>query len=352
MAINLAEKYSSAIDEVFKKGSLTDSIASQKKYEFIGAQTVKVYSMDTAEMNDYKTTGTNRYGTPEELGDNVQEMTLTRKRSFAYTIDATHAADSPEGVRDAAQSLRRQLDERVIPELDGYRLAAAAKGAGYSEFYTPSKSTIVSELLNITAQIDNAEVPETGRIFYAVPKVVNLLKSSDELLKTDEATKALINGAVGEIDGMAVVKTPTSRLPVGAWGIIIHPEAIAAPVKLAEYKVHDNPPGIAGSLVEGLVYYDCFVLDKKKNAIAVGYDSFNITMTDTKVDPIKGFPAGTFVYKAAASVTAPKFGDNISSWTALPADGTTTAASGNKVCVAVMDADGKCVTFSNVVTVA
>ncbi len=352
MAVNLAEKYSSAIDEVFKNGSLTQSIASQNKTEFIGAQTVKVYSMDTAELNDYKTSGANRYGTPEELGDSVQEMTLSRKRSFTYTIDATHAADSPEGVRDAAKSLRRQIDERVIPELDGYRLAAAAKGAGFSEFYAPSKATIVSTLLSITAKIDNSEVPETGRIFYAAPSVINLLKSTDELLKTGEATKALINGAVGEIDGMAVVKTPTSRLPVGAWGIIIHPHAIVAPVKLAEYKVHENPPGIAGSLVEGLVYYGCFVLNNKKNAVAVGYNSFDITMTGSKVNPIKGFPAGTFVYKAGASVTAPKFGDDISSWTALPADGTTTAASGNKVCVAVRSADGKCVTFSNVVTVA
>lgn len=352
MAVNLAEKYSSAVDEVFKKGALTQPLTSQNTAEFIGAQTVKVYSMDTADMNDYKTTGSNRYGTPEELGDTTQELTLTRKRSFTFTIDATNAADSPEGVRDAAKALRRQIDQRVIPELDGYRLAAAAKGAGISEYYTPDKSTIVSKLLGITAQMDNAEVPETGRYFYADPSVVNLLKSTDELLKTSEATNAIIKGAVGEIDGMSVIKTPESRLPVGAWGIFIHPEAVISPVKLAEYKVHENPPGIAGNLVEGLVYYDCFILDNKKNAVAVGYTSFNITMTGAKVDPIKRLPAGTFVYKAGASVTAPKFGDDLSGWTVLPADGTTTASSGNKVCVAVRGADGKCVTFSNVVTVA
>ena len=352
MAINLAEKYSSAVDEVFRKGSLTEPLASQNTAEFIGAQTVRVYSMDTAEMNDYKTSGANRYGTPEELGDTTQELTLTRKRSFTFTIDATNAADTPEGVRDAAKALRRQIDQRVIPELDGYRLAAAAKGAGISEFYTPDKSTVVSTLLGITAKMDNEEIPETGRYFYAAPSVVNLLKSTDELLKTSEATNALIKGAVGEIDGMAVIKTPEGRLPVGAWGVIVHPEAVIAPVKLAEYKVHENPPGIAGNLVEGLVYYDCFVLDNKKNAVAVGYTSFNISMTGTTVNKIAGFPAGTFVYKAGASVTAPKSGDDLSGWTVLPADGSTTASSGNKVCVAVRGADGKCVTFSNVVTVA
>lgn len=75
-------------------------------------------------------------------------------------------------------------------------------------------------------------------------------------------------------------------------------------------------------------------------------------MTGTKVNKILGYPAGTFVYKAGASVTAPKFGDDLSAWTVLPADGSTTASSGNKLCVAVRGADGKCVTFSNVVTVA
>ena len=189
MAINLAEKYSSAVDEVFRKGTLTQPLTSQNTAEFIGAQTVRVYSMDTAEMNDYKTSGANRYGTPEELGDTTQELTLTRKRSFTFTIDATNAADTPEGVRDAAKALRRQIDQRVIPELDGYRLAAAAKGAGISEYYTPDKSTIVSELLGITAQMDNSEIPESGRYFYASPKVENLLKSTDELLKTSEASR-------------------------------------------------------------------------------------------------------------------------------------------------------------------
>jgi hypothetical protein len=49
--------------------------------------------------------------------------------------------------------------------------------------------------------------------------------------------------------------------------IITNQIATVAPVKLAEYKVHDNPPGINGFLVEGRVYYDAFVLDNKAGAI-------------------------------------------------------------------------------------
>lgn len=106
MAVNLATKYSDKVDEVFRLGALTTSMAGGK-YEFTGAQTVKVYSMGTAEMNDYKATGSNRYGNPEELEDTTEELTLTQKRSFTFTIDATNAVDSR---RVSATRQRRSAD--------------------------------------------------------------------------------------------------------------------------------------------------------------------------------------------------------------------------------------------------
>ena len=40
-----------------------------------------------------------------------------------------------------------------------------------------------------------------------------------------------------------------------------------APTKLESYKAHEDPPGISGSLVEGRIVYDAFVLDNKKAAL-------------------------------------------------------------------------------------
>lgn len=37
----------------------------------------------------------------------------------------------------------------------------------------------------------------------------------------------------------------------------------------AEYNIHENPPGISGWLIEGRTYYDAFVLNNKKDAIAL-----------------------------------------------------------------------------------
>lgn len=93
MAINYAEKYSAKIDERFKIGAVS-APAINNDYDFVGVQTVKVYSVPTAAMNDYTRSGTSRYGTPAELENSVQELTLTRDRSFTFTIDRGNFDDT------------------------------------------------------------------------------------------------------------------------------------------------------------------------------------------------------------------------------------------------------------------
>ena len=79
----------------------------------------------------------------------------------------------------------------------------------------------------------------------------------------------LVNGSVGMIDGVNIIPVPSTYLPDTVELIIVHKSAMVSPVKLAEYKTHIDPPGINGTLVEGRIYYDAFVLENKKNAIAV-----------------------------------------------------------------------------------
>lgn len=81
------------------------------------------------------------------------------------------------------------------------------------------------------------------------------------------ATKLSYKGLVGEIDGVPVIKVPTSYLPKNCEFIITHPIATINPKKLSDYKIHRDPPGINGNLVEGRVRYDTFVLEGKKDAI-------------------------------------------------------------------------------------
>lgn len=270
MAVNLASKYSNKVDERFSLLSLTENIGLNKEYDWSGVKTVTIYSIDTAPMNDYQRTGTSRYGAPEELGDTKKDYTLTKDRSFTYTIDRGNATEQLM-VKKAGSSLARQIKEVVVPEIDTYRLAtwsAAAIANGKTASVAITKDNAYVSFLNAQEALDEAKVPVTGRICFATPKFINFIKQDPSFIKaSDMAQKMLINGQVGEIDGVRIIKVPTSYFPANHDFILIHPSCSASPKKLEDYKTHDNPPGINGWLVEGRVIYDCFVLEAKKDAI-------------------------------------------------------------------------------------
>lgn len=63
--------------------------------------------------------------------------------------------------------------------------------------------------------------------------------------------------------------------------MLAHPCACVAPTKLEDYKIHADPPGISGSLVEGRICYDAFLLDNKLKAI---YYQEQVTKVATEPD--------------------------------------------------------------------
>lgn len=69
------------------------------------------------------------------------------------------------------------------------------------------------------------------------------------------------------MDGAAVVKVPTVRLPKDFGFMLAHPSATVAPTKLEDFRIHQDPPGISGALVEGRICYGAFVLDNKAKGI-------------------------------------------------------------------------------------
>ena len=272
---NYAQKYSEKVDELFTREALTPPAVNQD-YEFIGVETVKVYGVSTAEMGDYVTSGSYRYGNPEELDNTTQELTLTRDRSFTYTIDRKSEDDSMM-VMEAGRSLARQIRERVVPEVDNYRFLRMAQNAGFISTNSITKSSAYEEFINLNAQLDDGNVPKAGRIGYVTPDVFNKLKLDPSFVKTgDMSLRISLTGLVGEVDGVPVVTVPTSRMPAGVRIIIAHNSATTAPMKLIDYKIHENPPYINGWLVEGRIRYDAFVLNNKKAGIAV-----NATATTT-----------------------------------------------------------------------
>lgn len=221
-------------------------------------------------MNNYTRLGGARYGAPGEIENKKQEMTLAQDRSFTFTIDRGNY-DETMMTSDAGTALRRQIDEVVIPEIDAYRLGKMEAGAGTVTGPIPISATNAYEVfLDGDIALTNAKVPHQGRVAFVSPKFYKYIKLDDAFIKQgDLSQQMMINGAIGMVDNVSIIRVPTSYLPADTEFIITHNVATVAPQKLRNYKIHDNPPGINGWLVEGRVIYDAFVLDSKKMAIYV-----------------------------------------------------------------------------------
>lgn len=268
MAVNLATKYSSKVDERFTLASLTES-AVNNDYEWNGVKSIHVYSIDTVDLGDYTRSGLTRFGNAEELGDTQKEYTLSQDKAFTFTIDKGNDMEQV-GVKNAGRALRREVDEQVIPAIDIYRLSKMVAGAGTSAVKAITKENAYEALLDAQVALTDAKAPRVGRIMFCSPAYYKAIKLDANFIKaSDIAQNLLITGQVGQIDGVSVIVVPTSYLPENVNFVVTHRVATVAPKKLEEYRTHIDPPGISGVLVEGRLIHDAFVLENKKKAIYV-----------------------------------------------------------------------------------
>lgn len=271
MAIDLVTKFHPYVDEQFTKESKKTLLTNQD-FDWTGAHTVKVYKVSTSEMNDYDRAGTganpSRYGPIAGLDATTEEFTLKKDRSFTFAIDKLDTDETAQQL-SAATALARQNREVVIPEVDTYVYGVMTANAGFSPAAVAlTEENIYEEILKAGKELDDALVPETGRILVVTPDTHVLMKKCKDItMETDIGNDMRIRGVVSNLDGTMVVKIPASRLPEDFGFMLAHPCATVAPTKLEDYKIHLDPPGISGSLVEGRICYDAFVLDNKKKAI-------------------------------------------------------------------------------------
>lgn len=267
---NYAEKFSPLVDEAFRLNALTQGIVNND-YDWTGVATVNVYTIPTVALGNYTMSGLTRYGNAAELQNDVQALTLTQDKAFTFTIDRKQTQDTM-GVMDASAALAREVSQVIIPTVDKYRIAAVVTGcpAGHVTTGAVTKANAYEEFLKCQEDLDNDLAPVGGRVAVITPAFYNFLKLDPSFVHdADRATGISLNGQVGTVDGVPIIKAPTSYFPSGVDFIITNSMVMPSPIKLQDYKIHIDPPGINGALVEGRIRYDAFVLNNKANAIAV-----------------------------------------------------------------------------------
>lgn len=270
--INLATKFAPYTDEQFKAESKR-SILTNQDFSWTGAHTVKVYKITTADMNDYGRSGPaegnwSRYGPMADLNAITEEFTLTKDRSFIFAIDKL---DQDETVQQlaAASALARQNREVVIPEVDTYTYGVmCAKAGTQATAKTLTATDIYGDILAASQALDDAEIPETGRVLVVTPATHLLMKQSkDIVLDSDIGNDMRLRGVIAYLDGMSVQKVPANRLPEKFGFMVAHPSATVAPVKLEDYNIHNDTIYSSGAVVTGRICYGAFVLDNKAKGI-------------------------------------------------------------------------------------
>ena len=271
MSINLLEKFSPKLDERYKLGSRTDA-ACGNDFDWEGVNSIKVLTLMNPTLNDYQVgSGMNRFGTPTEVQDEAAVYSLNKKRSFSNTFDVVNVQDQGF-VKKAVMYLKQVWDEVYVPEIDKYRLQRWANGAATVEVNATAltKGTVVEAMLSAQAALDDLGVPHENRFIFAKSSIIIKYKLADEFKTADGImTKYAIKGQKGEVDGSPLIGVPDSYMPAGVNFMIKYKKASADPMKLKILRAHENAPGIAGTLMEGLCRYDSFVLANKANGIYV-----------------------------------------------------------------------------------
>ena len=270
MAVNLATKYSSKLDQLFTAGSYTDRYVN-KKYDFTGAKTVEVYTVTTVQPSNYDRTNTgDRFGGNNELQDVVTAYTIANDKSFKIVIDQGNYEQGALA-KKAGEVMRAEMEEQVIPMIDANRLLKAGIGAAaVSQYYSPTSGKPYEDFLKCNNCLDEAKAPIAGRVAFITPTFYNAIKG--EITTTVHADgyndKLLGRGFVGELDGVPVVKVPTSIMPTNTSLIVVHRDALLGVDQIKTTRIISDSELVDGKILIGRFVYDSFILNGKKKAVA------------------------------------------------------------------------------------
>lgn len=264
---NYASAYLDVIDERFFLAAKTDPIINKGiRLDFNGRNSVTIYNINTVSEVNYVRSGSNRFGALVELGNGTETFTLSQDKSFTFTVDRGNLEDSMM-VQEASKSVKRQIREVSVPNTDIYRLLtlqAYAVANSQSATASLTSSVAYSKLLAQNDAMTDAKVPEDGRYCFMTSATYSLLKQDATFSKNcDLAYADLKKGILGMVDGITLVKVPTSYLPANTGYLLVHESVLVSPVKFNSIRILTDVQGIDGAVAEGRRYYDAFIPTNK-----------------------------------------------------------------------------------------
>lgn len=276
MAINLAEKYSNKVVEKFYKESVILGKTS-KKYDWDGVKSIKVWSITTVAPGDYARSSAygeggvvSRYGATTEVEDTIQTMTITQDKAVSLSVDKGNNTQQML-IKNAGVVMNHELREQFVPMFDKYALSQWATNAGTTTIQASvTKANIVEEISKHVTELMNAYATlDDAYCYIGATNYAKLVLSPEFLHLYELGNKALDKGVVGSVRGLKIVPIPDSYLPTGVNFMTVKSSCVLAPTQIKDMKVHQDPPGLSGALLEVRWLYDAFVLTAKNKGVVV-----------------------------------------------------------------------------------
>lgn len=227
-------------------------------------------------------------------------MTLSQDKAVSLSVDKGNNTQQML-IKNAGVVMARELREQFVPMFDKYALARWSGKIGTS-LTAPSWASLVQVKNDGTSALTTANVVE--KIFDGVTAIRNQGTDVDDaycyigetefaaLLRSDEfikygagefAGRNIEKGVMGKVRGVSIVPVPDTYLTANTSLIttnnanltesihfmIVKKSAVLTPTKIKDAKVHSDPVGISGALLEVRWLYDAFALNTKAKGIYV-----------------------------------------------------------------------------------
>ena len=285
--VSLVSTFLALMDEAYKAESKTAALdALTMTPSYLGANEIKVLKLSMVGLGNYSRVTGYPAG---DLTAAWETMTLASERGRAFSLDRM---DNEEMLGLAAGALVREwMKMHVAPELDAYRFAKYATGAGnvVASGATLTSSTVLAAIDVAKAALRADEVPLDGCKLYASDSVIGFIEAavSRSLQNQNSLDRRLAN-----LDGMEIIEVPQTRfytaITVNAGSssdaggfiknastgkdinfMILRPDAVLQPVKLNQVKYFSPEVNQSADthLWQYRLYHDAFVYENKVNGI-------------------------------------------------------------------------------------
>lgn len=270
---------------------LTSAPLTTDRVRFVGAKTIKIPRLDLAGYKDHsRAGGWNR----QSLSNNFETKILQHDRDVEFFVDSMDV-DETNQILSAANVTNVFVTEQAIPELDCYRysklLAEMQEYDGTPDTTTLTIENVLEVFDELMEEMDEASVPESGRILFVTPAVHKLLKQAQDVQRMFyvQSGPGRVARAVNQLDDVTLIKVPSDRMKsvydftngfapgVGAKQInmiLVHPTAVLAPIKHSA--IYLWPPGSHtqgdGWLYQNRSYTDLFVIERKVDGVQINME--------------------------------------------------------------------------------